>query len=86
MVTRLPAQEQEVADSLAIIYQKNMLTDTAKLELLRNLSFNETRDLDKGLQYAEELIVLSEKTGSLEYLRKAYFAKGTKKRLQENRT
>ena len=82
MASRLPAQNQQVADSLAIIYQQNKLPDTAKMALLRDLSFNETRDLNKGLQYAEELIRLSEKSGHNNYLRRAYFQKGTKKRLQ----
>jgi len=76
------AQDQKVADSLARIYQQNILTDTAKLELLRNLSFNETRDLKKGVEYAEELIRLSEQTGNNIYLRRGYYLKGTKKRLQ----
>jgi len=67
------AQDQKVADSLARIYQQNTLTDTAKLELLRNLSFNETRDLKKGIEYAEELISLSESTGNNIYLRRGYF-------------
>ena len=82
MASRLPAQNQQVADSLAIIYQQNKLPDTAKMALLRDLSFNETRDLNKGLEYAEELIRLSEKSGDNNYLRRAYFQKGIKKRLQ----
>ena len=75
------AQDQKIADSLAVIYQQNLLEDTAKLELLTELSFNETRDLNKGLKYAEELISLSEQTGNNDYLRRGYFLKGTKKRL-----
>ena len=47
------AQDQRVADSLARIYQQNILADTAKFKLLTELSFNETRDLKKGLKYAE---------------------------------
>jgi two-component system, NtrC family, sensor kinase len=76
------AQDQKLADSLANIYQQNILKDTAKLELLCDLSFNETRDLNKGLQYAEELIRLSRQEGNENYLRRAYYLKGTKKRLQ----
>lgn len=78
------AQEQKIADSLALIYHQTTLTDTAKLELLRNLSFHEMRDLTKGLKYAEELISLSERTGNDTYLRVGYFLKGTKKRLMGN--
>ena len=35
------AQSQKVADSLAIIYKNDILKDTAKLELLRNLALND---------------------------------------------
>ena len=78
------AQDQKIADSLVFIYQQNKLADTAKFILLRDLSFNETRDLKKGLQYAEELISLSEKTGNDKYLRSGYFLKGNKKRALGN--
>ncbi len=77
----LLAQDQKIADSLYIIYQQNNLTDTAKFELLKELSFNEIRDLKKGLQYAEELINLSRQVGNKKYLRVGYFLKGTKSRL-----
>ena len=75
------AQEQKIADSLALIYQQNTLTDTAKFKLLKDLSFNETRNLKDGLKYAEELISLSAKAKNFRYLRIGYFLKGTKKRL-----
>ena len=77
----LYSQNQKVADSLARIYQTNTLTDTAKLELLRNLSFNEVKDLNLSLKYAEELISLAIKTGSNKFLHSGYFQKGNKKRL-----
>lgn len=75
------AQDQKVADSLALIYRQNILDDTAKLELLRNLSFNEIKDLKLALQYAEELISLSGQQGNDLYLHRGYFQKGNKKRL-----
>jgi signal transduction histidine kinase len=78
------AQEQGVADSLAGIYQQNTLTDTAKFKLLTELSFHEIRDLKKGLQYAEELISLSEGASDTNYMRVGYFLKGTKERLLGN--
>jgi tetratricopeptide (TPR) repeat protein len=84
LVWDVSAQDQKIADSLAFVYQQNTLEDTAKLEVLRNLSFNETRNLTKGLAYAEDLITLSEQTGRKDYLRKAYFLKGTKHRLLGN--
>ena len=59
------AQDQKIADSLARIYQQNTFTDSAKFELLTELSFNETRDLKKGLKYAEELISLSEQAAGI---------------------
>jgi two-component system, NtrC family, sensor kinase len=78
------AQEQKVADSLALIYQQDAVKDTARLKLLLNLSFNEVRDLQLSLKYAEELIVLSQQAGNNKYLRAGYFIKGTKKRLLGN--
>ncbi|MCW3109331.1 MAG: hypothetical protein JWQ09_3837 [Segetibacter sp.] len=78
------AQDQKVADSLARIYQQNTLSDTAKFELLTELSFNETRDLKKGLKYAEELINQSKQAGRNNYLRRGYFLKGNKKRALGN--
>ena len=77
-------QNQKVADSLTRIYEKDALKDTAKLELLLNLSFNETNDLKLALQYAEELISLSEQKGNSLYLYKGYFLKGNKKKLLGN--
>lgn len=72
------AQDQASADSLALEYQ-NTQNDSAKLELLRGMSYNEVNDLKKGLAYAEELISLSQKLGNSPYLRRGYFLKGTKK-------
>ena len=58
-----------------------MINDTDRLELLRQLSFNEVKDLNLSLKYAEELINLSIKTGNNRYLHSGYFQKGNKKRL-----
>jgi adenylate cyclase len=81
----LSAQDQKIADSLALIYNAGTLQeDTPKLELLRNLAYNEVSDLPKALEYAEELIKLSEKKGNDLYLSRGYFQKGFKKRLQGN--
>ena len=78
------AQDQRVADSLQRIYKADTLQGVLKLELLRNLSFNETNDLDLYLQYAEELIGLAEKDQDLAYQSQGYFQKGSAKRLQGN--
>lgn len=74
-------QDQKIADSLVKIYQQDTSKGTAKLELLRNLSFNETRNLNLSLHYAEELIRLAKKEGSDKYLHAGYFQKGNKERL-----
>ncbi len=83
-IQNISGQDQKIADSLTKIYQKNTLNDTAKLELLRNLSYNEMKDLKQGLQYAEELISLSKQQGNYLYLNIGYFQKGNKKRLLGN--
>ena len=74
-------QNQKVADSLARVYDANELNGIEKLELLRNLSFNEVSDLDLSLKYAEELIVESLKENNYKYLYRGYLQKGNKHRL-----
>jgi two-component system NtrC family sensor kinase len=78
------AQEQKVADSLTKIYHEGKLPDTAKLEILRQLSFNEVRNLHLSLTYAEELIRLAAKEGNDKYLFHGYFQKGNKERILAN--
>jgi adenylate cyclase len=75
------AQDQKLADSLVKIYKADTLRGVARLELLRNLSFNEVNDLQLALKYAGELISLSAKEGNEFYLHHGYFQKGNKKRL-----
>lgn len=70
------AQDQKVADSLKIVYLNDELTGTDKLELLRNLAFNEVNDTDLALQYAEELIVLAERDNNYLYIFRGYYQKG----------
>jgi signal transduction histidine kinase len=74
-------QSQKVADSLAEIYKEGALRDTAQLELLRNLAFNEVHDLKLALHYAEELIEHSTLLKNDLYLYRGYFQKGNKKKL-----
>lgn len=69
-------QDQKIADSLATIYHEDRLTGTDKLELLRNLSFNELNDSELSLKYAEELIALSELEKNNLYLYRGYLRKG----------
>jgi len=66
---------------LARVYDANELNGIEKLELLRNLSFNEVSDLDLSLKYAEELIVESLKENNYKYLYRGYLQKGNKHRL-----
>ena len=77
-------QDQKIADSLVKIYEKDTVKGTAKLDLLRNLSFNESRNLDLSLRYAEELISLAHKEGNDKYLHAGYFQKGNKETLLGN--
>lgn len=78
------AQNQQIADSLYKIYQANTISGDAKLELLRDLSFNEINDNQRSLQYAEELIKLSEEQGKYPNLSQGYFQKGSAHRLLGN--
>ncbi|WP_246074186.1 adenylate/guanylate cyclase domain-containing protein [Flavobacterium daemonense] len=75
------AQNQKVADSLKKIYMENKVSGEAKLELLRNLSFNEVSDLKTSLKYANELIRLSIKEKNYLYLHRGYLQKGNSYRV-----
>lgn len=70
-----------MADSLATIYHADALHDTARMELLLNLSFNETHNINLALQYAEELIALATEQQKNRYVYAGYFLKGNKKKL-----
>ena len=78
------AQDQKIADSLAIIYTVDTADEDGKLELLRNLAFNESRDLKLAVKYADELINLATKKNNSLYLHRGYFQKGNKSRLLGN--
>jgi len=72
------AQDQRVADSLKTIYDKDILKDSAKLDLLRQLSFNELNDFSLAIKYTEELISLAKSTNNHEKLFHGYYASGNK--------
>ncbi|WP_158856477.1 adenylate/guanylate cyclase domain-containing protein [Lunatibacter salilacus] len=74
-------QDQKIADSLAIVYEQKNLDDTLQLVLLRNLAFNEVKNLQKAVEYADELIRLSQEHDNLFLLSGGYLQKGNKKRL-----
>lgn len=76
------AQDQRKADSLKLIYEADTLYGLDKLKLLEQLSYNEVKDLDLALQFAIELIELSELEDNLELKAHGYLQKGNKHRLQ----
>ncbi|MGL2986197.1 adenylate/guanylate cyclase domain-containing protein [Flavobacterium sp. RSSA_27] len=80
----LYAQDQKVADSLAIIYKKGGNDNATQLELLRNLAFNELNDLSLAINYSNELIVLSKKEKNDLYLFRGYYLRGNKLKLKGN--
>ncbi len=67
-----------MADSLKRIYDQNVLKDSAKLELLKQLSFNELNDLELSLKYASELIDLSILAEDEKYLFHGYYSSENK--------
>lgn len=69
-------QDQRVADSLVKIYDQNIVGGIEKLELLRNLAFNELNDSDLSLKYTEELIQYSKSVKNDKYLYRGYLQKG----------
>ena len=75
-------QDQSIADSLKKIYQRDELIGSAKLELLRNLSFNERRDYNLALKYAEELVKLAKIQNDNLYVYRGYLQKGNSYILQ----
>ncbi len=75
------SQDQRIADSLTLIYRKNYLKGAEKLELLRNLAFNELNNTEQALRYAEELIQLSKIAKQDLYLYRGYVQKGYRKRI-----
>ena len=78
------AQDQRVADSLKIIYHENNLNGIEKLELLKELSFNEVNNVDIKLKFAEELIELSRLQENFKLLFSGLFQKGNANRLLGN--
>jgi adenylate cyclase len=83
-ITPTNAQEQHVADGLYRIYLADTLTGDAKLKLLVDLSFNEVKDNQRSLQFAEELIQLSEEQKKYTFLSRGYYQKGIAHRLLGN--
>ena len=76
IIPYISAQDQRVADSLVIVYQDGKLEGFEKLEMLNSLAFNEVRDYELSLKYAEELIALSEIENNYNYIYNGYLRKG----------
>jgi class 3 adenylate cyclase len=72
----LHGQDQKVADSLAQIYAADTVKGVARMDLLRDLAFNEMRDRQQALRYAEELIALASAAGEKRPLYNGYLRKG----------
>jgi len=70
--TSVIGQDQHIADSLSIIYQEQEITGEEKLELLRKLSYNEIKDLNLALSYADELITLATDAENYFHLYRGY--------------
>lgn len=70
-------QDQHLADSLATLYRQGRFQGVELMDLLSDLSFNEYRDREQSLKYAEELIALAEKEGHGRFLANGYLRKGT---------
>ncbi len=79
--TCIRGQDQRIADSLAGIYREGHLAGTEKMELLKNLAFHESKDLDLGLSYADELIALALEANNQAYLHSGYLQRGNKNAL-----
>ncbi|MBT8260908.1 MAG: tetratricopeptide repeat protein, partial [Bacteroidia bacterium] len=69
-------QDQKVADSLYIIYQKNDFQGEDRMQLLLKLGLNEMNDLNAGLKYSEELITLATLSNNYFYVFEGYVIKG----------
>ncbi|WP_188362842.1 adenylate/guanylate cyclase domain-containing protein [Flavobacterium orientale] len=75
------AQEQRIADSLTKIYSTEAnISNLEKMELLRNLAFNEVTNIELSIKYANELIALATKENNYLYLHRGYFQKANKYR------
>ena len=72
------SQDQRIADSLVLIYQKNELSGEDKLGILNDLAFNENSDTQLAIAYAEELIELSTELGIYKFLYRGHLQKGNK--------
>lgn len=81
IITSVCGQDQKVADSLLVIYQKDVLNVQERMYLLQKLAFNEVNDLEAALKYSDELIDLATEVDSAHYIYEGYLNKGYTYRL-----
>jgi class 3 adenylate cyclase len=69
-------QDQKLADSLLLIYQKDVYKGKAKLRLLKDLSFHYSANRNRSLKFANELIENSQENNNDTFLSIGYLRKG----------
>ncbi|NNK87167.1 MAG: tetratricopeptide repeat protein [Flavobacteriaceae bacterium] len=82
IIIQARGQDQKEANRLARIYASDTLVGVDKMELLKQLSFNESSNLDLSLSYAEELIALAKRNSNYLYLSHGYLQKGSALRMK----
>lgn len=76
-INSLIAQDQRIADSLAIYYNDDKIKGLERIILLEALTYNELNDLNLSIKYATELIELSELANENGHLYNGYFHRGS---------
>lgn len=70
------SQDQRVADSLIPVYEDGNFNDSIKLEILREIAFNQIEDFKLKLEYSQILIEEAEKSANSFYLYHGYLQTG----------
>jgi class 3 adenylate cyclase/tetratricopeptide (TPR) repeat protein len=71
-VTNSLAQDQQIADSLKVIYDSGQTIGLERLDLLHELAFYSANNIDESLGYAELLIKEAKKDSNYVYLCRGY--------------
>lgn len=74
--TSIQAQDQQVADSLKVIYEANDLRGQERMDILRLLTDHEMNDLTASLTYSDELIRLATAEKNNLFLCYGYISRG----------
>ena len=78
------AQDQTKVDSLRSIYQNIGLSATERMDVLQQLAFNESNDVEAALNYSNALIELATSENNYYYLYEGYLNKGNRHRVLGN--